>query len=303
MDRAETPQGTLGQLNKIATFETQHTQHMGIFYSTSAAPTETTETTETNTFSYGWVKDEEDHRDLWRIFNENEDEMPIGVSLKGACGPVLNQRELGSCTANAIAGAYEFDEKKEGREHLFTPSRLFIYYNERELEDSVGEDSGASLRDGIKTISKVGVCPETGPTGWPYDVTRYADRPPVECYETAKHHRAVEYRRVTQTEDQMKRCLAAGFPFVLGFVVHENFESDEVQETGVMNMPEPDEKVLGGHAVLAIGYDDNRESFLIRNSWGDKWGLEGNFWMPYEFAVNTKMCSDFWTVRRVVDEE
>lgn len=264
-----------------------------------------TEATKDLKQAYGWVKDEVDERDWWHIFHER-DQTPERVNLVEGCGAVLDQSKLGSCTANAISGAYEFDERKEGETSVFTPSRLFIYYNERDLEGSIDTDSGASLRDGIKAIAKIGVCPENGAVSagaWPYDITKFKETPPKSCYQIAQYHRAVEYRRVTQTASQLKRCLANGFPFVFGFVVYESFESDEMKESGVMSMPEQDEKVLGGHAVMAIGYDDELDAFLVRNSWGDQWGQKGNFWMPYDYMLNPELASDFWTVKRVVDDK
>lgn len=258
------------------------------------------------TYAYGYVKDEVDDRDWWHIFHEGGEKPPVRVSLKDHCPPVLDQGKLGSCTANALSAAYHFDELKEGERSTFTPSRLFIYYNERDIEDSVDKDTGDSLRDGIKTIAKLGVCPEDGAVSagaWPYEIEKFTQCPPKECYQIAIHHRAVQYRRVTQTPGQLKRCLASGYPIVFGFTVYESFESDAVKESGIMEMPKEGEKVLGGHAVMAIGYDDELDAVLVRNSWGDDWGQEGNFWMPYDFIFNPELASDFWTVTRVRDED
>ena len=204
-------------------------------------------------------------------------------------------------TANAISSVYEFDEIKEGEieNELFSPSRLFIYYNERAQEGTVDQDSGASVRDGIKSINRIGVCPETM---WPYDITKFIEKPPEECYKDATYHKAVEYKRVKQNLNQLKQCLIEGFPIVFGFTVYQSFESPETEQTGVMPMPKDDEQILGGHCCYIIGFDDDKKLFLVRNSWGEDWGpIGGNFWMPYEYATNSDYCSDFWTVRRVVD--
>ena len=200
---------------------------------------------------------------------------------------------MGSCTANAIAGAVQFDLMKQ-QLPVFAPSRLFIYFNERVMEHSVASDAGARIRDGIKAVSKQGVCSETV---WPYDVARFAEKPPVAAYQEALGQRALQYQTVLRRITQMKGCLAAGFPFVFGFTVYTAFESKAVERTGVVDLPHGGEKLLGGHAVLAVGYDDATQRFIVRNSWGEKWGQSGYFTMPYAYLLSADLASDFWTIR------
>lgn len=250
---------------------------------------------------YGWKKDEEDHRDLVHDFTISPFQSKVEVvDWRSHCPPVYNQLSLGSCTANAIAAAYEFDQIHQGesKDDIFTPSRLFVYYNEREIEGTVDEDSGASLRDGIKTVAKIGVCPESE---WEYDISKFTVKPDEKCYTDALHHVAIEYKRVLQTIHQLKQGLMEGYPIVFGFTVYESFEGDEIAKTGMMKMPKKDEKVLGGHAVMAVGYDDFKKAFIVRNSWGEEWGIDGYFYMPYEFIKNPDYASDFWTIRKVRD--
>jgi len=245
---------------------------------------------------YGWIPDLPDIRD--RLFRAPRKAAPPPkwADLRGACPAVYDQGELGSCTANAIAAAIEFDQRKQKIAQPFTPSRLFIYYNERALEGTIATDSGAMLRDGIKAVAGEGACPEPM---WPYVESKFADRPPAPCYKTGKAHAAVAYSRLTQDLTQMKLCLAAGYPFVFGFTVYESFESDEVAHTGVAQMPEPSEMALGGHAVLAVGYDDAAGRLLLRNSWGSGWGMGGYFTLPYAYASDANLAADFWTIRLV----
>jgi len=209
---------------------------------------------------------------------------------------VYDQGQLGSCTANAIGAAFEFEQDRQDRKADFMPSRLFIYYNERTIENSVSSDAGAQIRDGIKTVNKQGVCPETL---WAYDITRFARKPPAACYQDALKHMVTSYQRVPRVIQQMKGCLAEGYPFVLGFTVYEAFESPEVARTGALSMPTSAEKEIGGHAVLAVGYDDAQSRFLIRNSWGPAWGQHGYFTMPYQYLLDENLSDDFWTIRLV----
>jgi C1A family cysteine protease len=209
---------------------------------------------------------------------------------------VYDQEQLGSCTANAIAAALEFDQMKEKQANVFMPSRLFIYYNERAMEGTVNEDSGGQIRDGIKSVAQQGDCPETL---WPYDITKFAVKPPQQCYQQALKFKAVQYQRLSQILNQLKGCLASCYPFVFGFSVYESFESPQVAQTGHAPMPAPAEKSIGGHAVMAVGYDDSQNWFIVRNSWGVGWGMEGYFTLPYAYLLEQNLASDFWTIRVV----
>lgn len=258
---------------------------------------------------YGWMPDLPDQRDhLYAAPLPKLGPLPAKVDLRNKCPKVYDQGQIGSCTANAIAGAIEFDLKKQKLAD-FVPSRLFIYFNERDMEHSVASDSGAQIRDGVKSVNQLGVCPETE---WTYVATpadpttnlwppsaKPAQKPTPACYKDALNHQVVGYQRVTRELTQMRGCLAAGYPFVLGFTVYDSFESAAVAKTGVLNLPTSAEKVVGGHAVLCVGYDDVAQRFIVRNSWGAKWGQKGYFTMPYAYLITGNLASDFWTVRMV----
>ncbi len=246
---------------------------------------------------YGWNRDLPDGRDfMYGAPAEVVRQLPDSVDLRPGCPPVYDQGQLGSCTANAIGGALEFAQINEKKANPFTPSRLFIYYNERVIEHTVDSDSGAQIRDGVKSVHKLGAPPETD---WPYDINQFSQKPPEQAYTDAKNYQAILYQRVTPTLGQLKGCLASGYPFVFGFTVYESFESQEMASTGHLGMPGTGEKQLGGHAVLAVGYEDSSQTFIVRNSWGADWGIKGYFTMPYPYLLQGTLASDFWTIRSV----
>jgi len=245
---------------------------------------------------FGWVPDLPDHRDhFYAAPLVNLGKLPDKADLRPNCPPVYDQGQLGSCTANAIAGAIEFGRMKEHKQDV-VPSRLFIYYNERVMEGTVNSDSGAMIRDGIKSVATDGDAPETE---WPYDITKFTEKPPAKVYSDAKQYKVLQYQRVLRNLTQMKGCLASGYPFVFGFSVYESFESPEVAKTGQVSMPGSNEQEVGGHAVVAVGYDDSQQRFIVRNSWGGDWGIAGYFTMPYTYLTDSNLSDDFWTIRLV----
>jgi C1A family cysteine protease len=245
-------------------------------------------------YKYGWIPSLPDHRDLvYKVSTPIS--LPPLIDLRPGMPTPYNQGQLGSCTANGIAGSIEYERKKQGLPELM-PSRLFIYYNERVIEHTVKSDSGATIRDGIKAVNSKGVCPESE---WGYDITKFTKKPPKKCYKDAAHDRVLQYAGVPQYLTSMKECLAEGYPIVLGFTVYESFESSEVAKTGIIPMPGKNESALGGHCIMVVGYDDSKQWFICRNSWGDSWGDKGYFYMPYQYLTNPDLTSDFWTIRLV----
>ena len=252
---------------------------------------------------YGWKPSLPDHRK--RIFAARiaPEKIATFVDMRSGCPACYNQQQLGSCTANAIAGAIEYDQIKL-KLPIFMPSRLFIYYNERVEEGTVSSDSGATLSDGIKAVATWGVPPEAT---WPYNTSKFTEKPPASCYTTALKSKAIQYASVPQELHAMQSCLASGFPFVIGFSVYDSFESAQVAATGIVPMPAASENLLGGHAVLVVGYNATNttvngappRTFIVRNSWGPFWGAKGYFYMPFEYLLDGNLADDFWQITQV----
>ena len=240
---------------------------------------------------YHWIPDLPDYRDF--KYQLATTVIPAKVDLSATCSPIEDQGQLGSCTGNAIVGGMEYLENYN-KQSFVDLSRLYVYYNERLMEHTVSQDAGASIRDGIKTLVANGVCTEAL---WPYNISKFKSKPTAKCYTDGATRKVTSYYALSTLTD-MKNCLASGFPFVFGFSVYTAFESQQVATTGIVNLPAKGEKLLGGHAVLCVGYDDSTQRFLVRNSWGSGWGMKGYFTIPYTYLTNPNLASDFWTVRK-----
>ncbi len=249
-------------------------------------------------YRLGWLPDVPDQRDVpfTAIFRAPR-VLPGRIDLRDKCSPVENQGNLGSCTAHALVGAFEFLQlqalDKTPARSFRDLSRLFVYYNTRAVMGTVNEDSGAMLRTGIKALKKLGACREKL---WPYLIGRFRDKPSTACYKEAAGHRIAAYQRL-DTLSAMKACLAMGLPFVFGFAVYEHTMSEAVARTGRIRLPVAGERMLGGHAVMAVGYRDAERALIFRNSWGALWGRAGYGELPYAYLENRNLSDDFWCIQ------
>ncbi|AFD00855.1 Cysteine protease [Methanocella conradii HZ254] len=268
----------------------------------------------------GWRPDYPDFRD-YTVANDNVKPMfgkvgvldadgtslPKSVDLRKWCSPVEDQGMLGSCTANAGVGLVEYFERKAFGKHI-DASRLFLYKATRTLMHETG-DTGAFLRTTMGALALFGVPPEEY---WPYDVSRFDEEPVTFCYAFAQNYQSIKYVRLDpantpskETLGQVKANLAAGMPAMFGFTVYSSIT--QAEKDGKIPFPSKGERIEGGHAVLAVGYDDALKvknemdgrqttgAFLIRNSWGIGWGCEGYGWLPYEYALKG-LAEDWWTL-------
>lgn len=221
------------------------------------------------------------------------------VDHRALCPAVYKQYELGSCTANALSCIFYHNLIRYRGRQVFDPSRLFLYYNTRLLKNMVEVDDGGSLREALKALNIYGMCPEDM---WPYETRLFSNRPPYRAYKFGRKHKSITYFRVPQELSQLKQCLIDGYLFAFGMCVHQTFESESVRETGIIPMPQASDRILGGHAVCAVGFDDQKEVFIVRNSWGEQWGDHGYCFLPYEYMINADLVYDLWTFRNGPDE-
>jgi hypothetical protein len=222
--------------------------------------------------------------------------LPASADLSAGVVMVDDQGQLGSCGPNAMDMLLAFDQQAEMMKPPFGSSRLFTYYNTRQLMGTTGEDSGVDNATMLAALEQFGYCPESD---WPYDISRFTERPPDSAYAAAAGNLITDDAAIPQNLDQMRGCIAAGRPFVFGFTVYESFESDAVAATGDVPMPRRREMVVGGHDILFVSYDDSQQRFGFVNPWGTSWGRKGFGTFPYAYATDSNLAGDFVTVKTV----
>ena len=226
-------------------------------------------------------------------------DLPPRVDLRPHLTQVENQSEVSSCTANAMAGAYEYLAKRALGESGDV-SRLFIYYNAREYDGGVTGDTGCTIAAAIQVLQELGACNELT---WAYDEARINHRPLSDAYDEALNFLIEEAHEIEVDLDAMKHCLAEGFPFTFGLTLFASF--DRAGKRGLVPMPDPDgedgREEHGDHAMLCVGYSDQSQAFIVRNSWGEEWGDRGYCYIPYDYLANPEYCDECWAIRAISD--
>ncbi len=236
--------------------------------------------------------------------------LPSVMDLSSWCSPIRNQGSLNSCTAFAAAALLEYFARKAKDEYT-SISPLFLYKVARNLMNSTG-DVGASVRETMKTMVAFGVPPEKY---WSYEADKFDEDPPAFCYSYAQSYKTLKYFRLDRPDltkeillFQIQAVLAADFPCIFGFTVYSSIYNKENISSGCIPYPSKKDQVIGGHTVLAVGYNNYKEikhsngrekptrgAFLIRNSWGTGWGQKGYGWLPYDYILKG-LTADWWSL-------
>jgi C1A family cysteine protease len=250
---------------------------------------------------FGWRPELPDHRD-YKYSARRTKLQPIQTVklwLKNVLPFRRDQLRIGSCTGFGIAFILSFlvqNKQYQAPPKIKMPfSPLFIYWNERASEGTINEDSGAFIRDGVKSVADFGCCSDNA---WPYIQHIFKRKPSRQAYQEALDYQSIEYWRLDNTNKQeLVNCLLEGYPIVHGFTVYSDFDTDRVAATGIVNLPTANEYILGGHCTVIIGYDVDLDVFYCANSWGEDWGMVGIYTIPAAYLCDPNLADDFWTIR------
>lgn len=213
--------------------------------------------------------------------------LPLNVDLRSKCTPIMDQGNLGSCVSFSVCGMLNYLNPN------FKHSELFLYYNTRKDIGTINYDSGSSMFDGVNAARKYGVCSRSL---WPYNTKKYKIKPVSQTYKNAKLHQAIDYFNIPNDEKSIKNYLAQGYMTIAGIAVYSQFESYEANTTGIILMPTDKDSYLGGHAIGIVGYDDSKQWWICRNSWGTSWGDKGYFYLPYEYLLDPSLTTEIYVI-------
>jgi len=248
------------------------------------------------TKKFGWIPDIPDQRDFkYSAPKKSAKKRLYRVDLRPYMPPIYEQGYLGSCVSQAVGACLQFLQMKQKRS-WFVPSRLFLYYNARLIDGTTNYDAGSYIRSGIKAANRYGGPEETL---WKYNINNFKIKPPINVYTEGLTHQALKYERVAQNAIQIETRISQGYPIILGIAVYESFLSNKVAKSGYVKLPGKREVMVGGHAIVLVGYNQTQRRFICRNSWGGGWGLGGNFTIPYEYILNNNLTEDLWTIQLV----
>ena len=240
---------------------------------------------------YGWNRDKSDKNDL--IFTPLKNLKFKRKFILNNLPPVIDQDKLGSCTSMSVCNAILYCEMLESTKEIVAKSPLFVYYNTRGIDGNVNEDSGASIRNTIKSINKSGLCSEKK---WPYNITQFTEKPTFDCYKEAKEFRKLKYERIIQNVYDIKAAIYSGYPIVFGITIYNSIKKSTVNHSGIIPLSTNDSEILGYSTFLCCGWDDNCRLFNIQTPWGEKWGKKGYGYLSYDYLTNPTLCGDFWKI-------
>jgi hypothetical protein len=237
---------------------------------------------------FGWLPDLPDGRDFEFVPKIARAKLPAAFDGTDAKVPVWDQRNIGSCVAHGTMGGF-LHKHFERSPAAFDPSRLQVYYDARAMRGWEAADTGCFIRDAIKCLAKLGV---GSATFWPYDTSKFAQKPPAECYGSAKAHQALRFRRIGTKADDIRSALVEKAWVVFGISVYDSMMTTEVARTGAIPMPKG--KQRGGHCMVADSY--NGKLAAGNNSWSTTWGNKGRFTIPFDYLTDRNLADDFWAI-------
>tara|TARA_B110000208_G_C11799546_1_gene441260 strand:- start:2051 stop:2863 length:813 start_codon:yes stop_codon:yes gene_type:complete len=247
-----------------------------------------------DTKMYGWIPDHPN-------YNDNTYDAPIKnllinrkIDLRLNCPGICNRKNIGSSVAHAICYVYEYNIIKHDMNNIFIPSKLFLYFNQRLLKHTQEFDCGSSIRDGLSILDKIGICSEVV---YPYDISLIYDKPSDEIYEEASHNKGIEYYKIKPIITNIKTLLQDSIPIIFGFGIYSSFENQVSDNGFTIKIPQENEKFIGGSCGVCVGFNDEKQAFIIMNSKGVEWGDKGYFYMPYLYLTNNNLCSNFWIIK------
>lgn len=255
------------------------------------------------TFKLSFTFENDDHK------SKIEENIPSKIDLRIYSPGVYTQGNLGSCVAQSICAGvrlrntyinstqYKLSKVIKGDlTPVYQPSRLALYWHAR-LEEghSSNEDSGSSMHAGLLALEKYKLCEEKL---WSYNIEYFSKQPPLEVYVESNKHKTVVYSKVLQDLVILKYTLSLHYPIVFGIVAYKSLWSHKVFMSGVVPLPKDNEESIGGHALLLVGYDDEKQVFIFQNSWGNIWGDHGYGYLPYEYVTSPYHSADFWAIEQ-----
>jgi len=245
-------------------------------------------------YYYGMKWSPKDHRDVvYGVAAPQEVSLPVRTNNKALVDwEAYSQAKTSSCTSHAAVGLNRFVNKREGLPATL-PSRLFHYWVERRYEGTLAKDEGATIRSSMRVLANIGVCPEED---FPFVKENLWNHPSDHCFKDAVQNMVKQYIRIDKTPYNLKQSLVDGYPFVFGMQIYSSFENDSVAKTGIVPYPVRSDKIVGGHAILCLDYDDEKDWYVIMNSWGKGWGDNGFCYIPQP-VMHSALCDDCFSIR------
>lgn len=257
--------------------------------------------TSQNTQSLAWLNSQPSAISLHTV---NAVDLPSKFNNQERCSPIWDQAQLGSCTGFASKSAAEliWNILNPDQQDSFIASALFQYYNERKLEGTTDEDSGASIADAIRALIQDGIAPDTD---WDYSnyQTKFKEKPSDKAYQDAKQHMDLDtlgHAQIPQSPEAIKTALVQNHAVIFGMRVYESFMAEQTAKTGFVPIPNiMTEKLMGGHALIIVGYDDDNKWYVVKNSWGTSWGDQGYCYIPYAVIHNPIITDEIWGISKM----